>query len=158
MAKRKPPVDDRQLSLLDIIQQAEELKENEPDEGSLNIHSRYCHLLTNSIKTSKYSRFEIAGRMSHLLGLEITKFMIDAWTSESKESHRIPAEFLPAFCAATESRAPLQMLSELAGMYCLPGEEALRAEIHKISEEENQLKLERRKREQFLKELEGRKR
>ena len=158
MAKRPPSVDDRQLSLLDLIKQSEELKQCEPDEGSLNVHTRFCHLLTNTIKISKYSRFEIAGRMSHLLGTEVTKFMIDSWTCESKDGHRLPAEWLPAFCAAAENRSPLQMLSELGGMYCLPGPEALRAEIHKISEEESQLRHERKKREQFLKELEERKR
>lgn len=156
MAKRKPNVDERQLSLLDLIKESEELRQHDPGEGSMNIHSRFCHILTNAIKNSSYSRFEIAGRMSHLLGTEITKFMIDSWTSESKEGHRIPAEYLPAFCSATESREPIQILSELGGMFCLPGPEALRAEIHKLSEDEKKIRTEKRKREQFLKEMEGR--
>jgi len=156
MAKRRPSIDNRQLSLLDLIKQSEELRQSDPGEGALNHHTQFCHSLTNAIKASGYSRFEIAGRMSHLLGIEITKFMIDSWTCESKDGHRLPAEYLPAFCAATESREPLRMLSELAGMYCLPGPEALRAEIHKLSEEEKLIRIEKRKREQFLKELEER--
>ncbi|MBF0646413.1 hypothetical protein HTZ97_09400 [Desulfuromonas acetoxidans] len=156
MTKRHVPVDDGQLSLLDLIKESEELRRSTPSEGSMNIHSRFCHVLTQAIKDSGYSRFEIAGRMSHLLGIEITKFMIDSWTSESKEGHRIPAEYLPAFCSATESRESIQILSELGGMFCLPGPEALRAEIHKLSEEEKQIRIEKRKREQFLKEMEGR--
>jgi len=157
MAKRKTTIDNRQLSLLDLIQKSEELCQSDPGEGALNIHSKFCHTLTNAIRSSDYSRYEIAGRMSHLLSTEITKFMIDAWTSESKEGHRLPAEYLPAFCAATESRELLQMLSELGGMYCLPGPEALRAEIQKLSEEEREIRSEKRKREQFLKEMERRK-
>lgn len=157
MAKDKQQIGSGQLSLLDLIQQAEDLRPEEAEIGSLNIHTRFCHSLTTAIKTSGLSRFEIAGQMSHLLGTEISKFMIDSWTSESKEGHRMPCEYLPAFCIATGNREPLQILSEFGGMFCMPGPEALRAEIHKLSEEEKKIRAEKRKREQFLKEIEGRK-
>lgn len=158
MAKKSNSVDPSQLSLLDLIKQAEELRPEVPSEGSLNISSKFCHALTNAIKESRLSRFEIAGSMSHLLGVEITKFQIDSWTSEGKEGHRFPATYLPAFCRVTGSREPLQILSEVGGMFCLPGPEALRAEIQRFSEEERKARAERRKREAFLTEMEGRKR
>ncbi|MDH3999583.1 MAG: hypothetical protein OET90_12200 [Desulfuromonadales bacterium] len=156
MAKRPLDLDNPdQMSLLDYIQQSQELRPEESSEGSLNIHTRFCHALTNAISASDLSRWEIAGRMSHLLGTEISVHMINAWTSQSKESHRIPAEYIPAFGAATESREPLQLLSEVGGMFCLPGPEALRAEIQRYGEEERKARAEKRKRERFLKEMEG---
>jgi hypothetical protein len=143
------------MSLLDLILKAQEIPEQSLSEGALDVHTRLCHALTNAIRQSGLSRWEIAGRMSHLLGQEVTQYMLNGWTAESKEAHRFPAEFLPAFCSATGSRAPLEMLSTEAGMFCLPGPEALRAEIQKLREEEQRASRERRKRELFLKEMEG---
>ena len=157
MAKKTERVDkkeQRQLSLLDLLEQAQS-RPVDDDEGSLNIHGRYCRCLTRAINQSGLSRWEIAGRMSHLLGTEITKYMIDSWTAESKEGHRFPAEYLPAFCKATGCMEPIQFLAELTGMFALPGPDALRAEIQKLSEKERRLKAEKRKREMFLKEMEG---
>lgn len=157
MAKKPHHVDSRQLSLLDLIQQADELRSDPSSEGSLNIQSKLCHSLTNAIKASGLSRYELAGKLSHLLGIEITKFQIDSWTSQGKEGHRFPAEYLPAFCKATGCREPLQIVSEVGGMFCLPGPEALRAEIQRFAEDERKARAEKRKREAFLTEMEGRK-
>lgn len=157
MPKRKSQIgndDPRQMSLLDLLQKAQELRPEAPDEGSLNVHTRLCHALTSAVRQSGLSRWEIAGRMSHLLGTEISKYMLDGWSAESKETHRIPAEYLPAFSAATGSREPLQILTDAAGLFCLPGPEALRAEIQKLREQEKKVSAERRRREMFLKEME----
>ena len=148
--------DPAQMSLLAFLQQAQALRETPPSEGAFEVSTRLAHSLSNAIRTCGLSRWEVAGKMSHLLGREITKFMLDAWTAESKEGHRMPAEFLPAFCVATGSREPLQLLADAAGLFCLPGPDALRAEIQKLNEEERRVKAERRKREVFLQEMEGR--
>lgn len=154
MAKTRTRIDKadpRQLSLFDLLQAAQELRPQESVEGSLNVHTRLCHALTSAIKQSgPLSRWEIAGRMSHLLGTEITKFQIDAWTAESKEGHRIPAEYLPAFCTATGSREPLQILTDIAGLFCLPGPDALRAEIQRYAEAEATARGEKLRRKTLL--------
>lgn len=93
--------------------------------------------------------------MSHLLGCEITKFMLDAWTAESKDGHRFPAEYLPAFCQVTGDREALTALAEAAGLFAMPGPDALRSEIQKLDEEAKRINSEKRKRLQFLKEMEG---
>lgn len=146
--------DPRQMSLLDLLQRSSELREVPADEGSHNVQPRLSHAMANAIRACGLGRFEIAGRMSHLVGQEITKAMIDSWTAESKEQHRPPAEFLPAFCAVTGSREPLQILTDAAGLFCLPGPDALRAEVQKLREDEQRITRERRKRELFLKEME----
>lgn len=145
-------VDPRQLSLFDLLQQAQELRPQQSSEGSLNVHTRLCHAMTNSIKQTGFSdrRFEVAGRMSHLLGVEITKSQIDSWTAESKEGHRIPAEYLPAFCAAIGCNEPLQILTDISGLFCLPGPDALRAEIQRYAEAEATARGEKLRRKTLL--------
>lgn len=157
MTKRREKVgsaDPRQMSLLDLLQRTSELREPAQSEGSLCVQPRLSHSMANAIRACGLGRYEIAGRMSHLLGQEISKASLDSWTAESKEQHRPPAEFLPAFCAVTGSREPLQILTDAAGLFCLPGPDALRAEVQKLREDEQRITRERRKRELFLKEME----
>jgi hypothetical protein len=143
------------MSLLDLLQKAQEIRGPETSEGELNVGERLRLSLVAAVKACPHSRWEIAGQMSHLLGQDISKYMIDAWTAGSKEQHRLPAEYIPAFCRATGSLEPLRLLAEAAGLFALPGPDALRSEIQRLSEDERRLKAERRKRELFLKEMEG---
>ena len=141
------------MSLLDVLACAQ----NAPDpehvtEGAANIRERLRLAIAKAIKQCSLSRWEIAGKMSHMLGIEVSKFQIDSWTAESKEGHRVPAEYLPAFCMVTGDHGPLRMMAETAGLFALPGPDALRAEIQKLDEESKRIGREKRKRELFLKE------
>jgi len=142
------------MSLLDVLACAQ----NAPDpehvtEGAANIRERLRLAIAKAIKQCSLSRWEIAGKMSHMLGIEVSKFQIDSWTAESKEGHRVPAEYLPAFCMVTGDHGPLRMMAETAGLFALPGPDALRAEIQKLDEESKRIGREKRKRELFLKEM-----
>ena len=54
--------------------------------------------IKHALKQCPLSRVQVAGEMSHLIGdVEVTRFMLDTWTAESKEGHRFPAEYLPGF-------------------------------------------------------------
>lgn len=145
-----------QMSLLDILALAQDDPGREQaEEGAANIRERLLRAVTGAIKQCPLSRWEIAGKMSHLLGVEISKFQIDSWTAESKEGHRLPAEYLPAFCLVTGDHGPLRIMAETAGLFALPGPDALRAEIQRLDEQERQIKAEKRKRSLFLHEIEG---
>ncbi|HPL63456.1 MAG TPA: hypothetical protein PK587_06800 [Syntrophales bacterium] len=154
MAK-KHHIDDSQPSLFDLIQHAQGIEAAPSSEGSLNIQDRLRRSLSDGIKQSPLSVHIIAGEMSHLLGETITAEMIYSWTAESKSNHQIWGSRLPAFCRAARWRQPLEIMTRAAGAFCLPGPEALRAEIQRMREEERILATERRKREIFLKELEN---
>lgn len=148
-------IDDRQMSLFDLLSKAKRAGSSRDDEGSADVRDKLRRSLNDAIAACSLNRYQISGRMSHLLGRDITKSMIDAWTSESKDGHRFPAEYLPAFCRVTESREPLELLAEAAGMFAMPGPEALRAEIQRLGEKERKVRAEKRKREVFLAEMEG---
>lgn len=158
MTKKSKKIDvaPGQMSLLDLLTQAQEATRTKPtgEEGAANVRERLRLAMCAAIKGCPLSRWEIAGRMSHLLGQEISKYQIDAWTAESKDGHRMPGEYLPAFCLVTADHGPLRILAETAGLFALPGPDALRSEIKRLEEEAKKINFERRKRELFLKEME----
>ena len=148
---------DNQLSLLDLIQKAKEMETTPSTQGRLNVELELRQAVSEAVKHCPLSVHQIAGEMSHLLGETITGDMIYSWTSESKRAHQVWATRLPAFCHVTGSRRPMELLVQASGMYCLPGPEALRSEIQRLREQEQKASRERKKREMFLQELEGRK-
>jgi hypothetical protein len=154
MSKRKKQIDNRQMSLFDVLKQVATSSPEQSSEGELDIANKLRLALVAAIKQCSLSRPQIAGEMSHLLGREVSKTTIDSWTAESKDGNRIPAEYLPAFCRVTCDRAPIMLLAEKGDMFAMPGPEALRAEIQKYSEQESKARSEKRKRLQFLKEME----
>lgn len=154
MAKLKQRIDIRQVSLFDILKNLQEEKTTNRPPGSFDIDSQFRAAISEALKGCPLSRYQVAARMSELVGSEITKAMLDSWTAESKEGHRFPAIFLPAFCEATGCSEPLKLMGRLVGVFILPGPEALRAEIQRIEEEINRKQIEKRKRLMFLKEIE----
>ncbi len=154
MSKRKKRIDKRQMSLFDVLKRVAASKPEPSPEGDLDVANKLRLALITAIKQCSLSRHQIAGEMSHLLGHEVSKTTIDTWTAESKERNRIPAEYLPAFCRVTGDREPIRLLAERGGMFAMPGPEALRAEIQKFTEQESKARAEKRKRMQFLKEME----
>ena len=145
-----------QLTIFDLIKRlSQDQAPANQGQGSLNIQVQLQGTITECIKRCPLSRWEIAGRMSTLLNHDISKYMLDTWTAESKEYHRFPAEYLPAFCHAVGSHEPLRLLAEKAGAFILPGPDALRSEIQKIEQEIKDLQKRRLKRLTFLEEMDG---
>lgn len=152
-----------ELPLFEWIKKAEELSRQAvtPAKGSLDIDSEFRAAVSEDLKAAKdgtgreLSRFEVAARMSELVGQEITASMLYNWTADAHEKHRFPCQFMPSFIIATGGRRSFEVLSRKSGLFALPGEEALRAEIQRIDEEMKKLKGEKSKREMFLKEIGG---
>lgn len=146
-------VDERQLSLLELLkQEREERREQAP--GELCVSARLRAAVAAAVKAAPKSRETLADELAHLSGAPVTVHNLNSWLAES-HPHRIPAELLPALCKATGSTEPLRVLAEAAGIYTLPGADALRAEVQKLREQEHQLAAERKRRELFLKELDS---
>ncbi|BBO84515.1 hypothetical protein DSCO28_50810 [Desulfosarcina ovata subsp. sediminis] len=147
----------KQQSLLDYIRSLDDAKRSYAGtEGSMNIRDRLRLAPNRAIKNCRLSRPQIAGEMSHLLGADVTKSVMDSWTAESKDNYRIPAEYLPAFCRVVGSNEPIDILTESAGMFALPGPDALRSEIQRWSEKASNAQAEVKKRKRLLREMEER--
>lgn len=103
-----------------------------PLPGALDVGLQVRHLLSDLLKVCPLNRFEVAARMSELLGHEITKHQLDSWTAESREGWRFPLEYLPAFEVACETTAITAWIADLRGGQVLMGKEVLNAEIGKL--------------------------
>ena len=155
-----------QTTIFEWLKSAEELSKqtNNQYNGSLDIDTELRAAISQDIKHAivpctgrELSRYQVAARMSELVGQEITKSMLDNWTAEAHEKHRFPCQFLPAFVIATGGqRRTVEVISRHSGLFLLPGPEALRAEIQRLDEEIKKKKTEKHKREIFLKELDSR--
>lgn len=154
MAKTQKRIDLNQLSLFDVLKDYHERKPTLTPAGSFDVDRQFREAISEALKNCPLSRWHVVGRMSELTGCEITKSMLDTWTAESKENHRFPAIFLPAFCEAVGCSEPLKLLGRLIGVFVLPGPEALRAEIKRIEEDIAKKQHEKKKRVMFLKEME----
>lgn len=131
---RKPSQEPSQMNFL------QELLTDTDVVGSKDISVKLKNLITAIIKKCSLSRYQIAGRMSELLDAEISKAMIDAWTAESKEGHRFPAEYIPAFCAATGDISILELLCGSSNCQCVKSENQLKLELGILAAQEIALK------------------
>ena len=119
-----------QLNFFDLLR---DLRPKNSGFSSFNIDLLLRETISQAIKESPLSRFQIAARMSEILGLEVSKSMIDSWTAESREGiNRFPACYLPAFCQTIASIEPLKVLADLLGCVVVEGEEALLIELSKV--------------------------
>lgn len=154
MSKRRQKIDrgmTNQLSLFDTVVSTyyenivKPQRRMHVEAGCFNIDAQLRNLLSEGLKGCTFSRWEVAAKMSELLDAEITKSMLDSWTAESKEGHRFPAGYLPAFCHVTGYIEPLRMIAEQVDCHLLESREALLADLGRIDEMER--KLSQRKKE-----------
>lgn len=130
MAKLKKRIDSNQQSLFDLVKQHhEEHTRQEPKTGTLNITLQLQEIIDKCIGQCPVSRDIIAGRMTEFTGQQITRFMLDSWTSSAKHKHRFPLEFLPAFCQAVENVDVVGFVAKKCGVFTLPDRDVLMAEL-----------------------------
>lgn len=141
------------MSLFDLLRaEKEERAASQP--GRLCVSGRLMAAVRRAIKQAPKSRETLADEMSDLTGADITVAMINNWTAES-HPHRIPAEYLPAFCTATGDHEALRILNETSGVFMVKGPDALRADVQKDLETKRDLDRRIRQKEALIKELEG---
>ncbi len=83
--------------------------------------------VATALKEDVRPREVIAGEMSALLGEPVTKLMLDAYASEARDQHNIPAHRALALVAVTERFDLLDALARRIGAAILVGEELLAA-------------------------------
>lgn len=126
----------------------------------MDFRTELCAAMSADIKHAadeqgrEISRYDIAARMSNLLHREITKSTIDNWTAVSHEAHTPDAVEIAVFARATGGRRAMEAMARHAGLFTLPGPEALRAEIQRLYEDGKRIKDEMKKRRILLAEVE----
>jgi len=107
-------------------------------EGSLNFALELRALLAQAPKDCPLSRYQVAARMSELLGLDVSKHQLDAWTAESREPWRFPFEYAIAFEVACETHRLTEWLATKRGGQVLFGREALTAELGRLQRQNDE--------------------
>lgn len=147
--------DARQMNLLDLLRQEQE-ERAAVRPGRLNLAAAQHAAIKAAIREAPKSRETIADEMSELSGERITVGMINNWTADS-HPHELPGRLYTSFCVATGNTELIRIIAEPTGIFTVPGPDALRAEIQRLDEEGRRLSAEKRKRQLFLQELEGKK-
>ncbi|MDK9690579.1 MAG: hypothetical protein OEL49_06975 [Azospira sp.] len=110
-----------------------------PRPGALLIGQQLRSLISDLLKASPLNRYEVAARMSELVGHEITKNQLDSWTAESRDGWRFPLEYMPALEVVLETHAITAWLADLRGARLSVGREALEAQLGKVSRMKDEL-------------------
>jgi hypothetical protein len=111
-----------------------------PKPGALDVGLPLRVLLSEQLRNSRLSRGQVAYRMSELLGHEVSKHQLDAWTAESREGWRFPLEYLPALEVALGTHDVCEWLAELRGARLSVGREVLETQLGKLANMKTELK------------------
>jgi hypothetical protein len=145
MAKLRGKIDilPGQGSIFEIIEKIERDKTASHGQaafpGQMNLDAPIRELITEALKRTSLSRYEVAGQMSRLLGKEITKAQLDSWSAESKGNNRFPLAYTGAFVRVTGNKELLRLVCANAGGFYIENEDALRLELGRIYEEKKEL-------------------
>lgn len=156
MSKLRKRIDIGQLNIFNLIEEISrkqsEISSSPSLQGKVSIDATVRAIISDALKRSPLSRYQVSSQMSEILGVEITKAQLDTWSAESKENHRFPYIYTGAFCKAAGDKTLARFMAELCNGYFIEGEDAIRLELGKIEEQKQELQ----KREKAVREfLEG---
>jgi hypothetical protein len=124
MTKRRPAFDDRQMDMGFGVPEAAST------DGALASLPRETASAVGAIlRGDSRSRYEVAAAVSGLLEADVSKLMLDAYSSEGREDHNIGFARMLVLIAATRRFDVLRSLLRRIGCDLLVGEEVYLAEI-----------------------------
>jgi len=118
--------------------------------GNLDLDVPLRAALSDALKHCDKDRWQVAAEMSRLTGREISKYMLDAYTAESRTDHNFPFRYAAAFEVVTGSYCLTQLLAQARGCQVLVEEEALLAELGRIEQMEAELKQQKAALKRYL--------
>jgi len=113
-----------------------------PSAGSLSCRGQIAGIMSDVLTACSAQgddRYMIAATMSRLLGREISKHILDAYTAESREDHIPPFDTAIAFDMATGGISLLKFYSELLGCRVTVGKEVLLTELGRLTQMKKEL-------------------
>ncbi len=84
-------------------------------------------------------RFQVAAEVSRLVGREVSKYMLDAYTAPSREDYNAPAWLIAPLEVVSETWIYSRWLAEVRGGRLLIGRDALAAELGRIERQKDEL-------------------
>lgn len=121
------------------------VRHNPPTIDGEQFHSELARAVGRALDKSGADRFEIANRMAKALGQdEFSKAMLDAYASESKDTHNISLVRLIALIKATEQEWLMDFIAKRVGAIALIGDEAKLAEEARLAHQIKALQKQKR--------------
>ena len=119
----------------------------EPLPASMDYRATVANLTAQILKDAEGDRHIVAGAMSRLTGKEISKAMLDAYTSEAREAWNLPFWVVPALEEACGSHELTNWLADVRGGRLLLGKENLAAQLGRLirAKEETETQIRRLK-------------
>ncbi len=110
------------------------------NQGAFDLNVEISCAISRAIKACPHDRYEIAARMSRLLGRDVTKNMIDAYSAGSRDTHIPNFAWCIAFDTATGDHVLLSLFAKKLGCEVLVGREILEAELGRLDMHERELR------------------
>lgn len=107
-------------------------------EGSLDISLGFRQGLSRAISACGMNRYHIAAEISRLTQSNISKDMLDKYTS-SDLSYGLRAEIIPAFCHVTGTLDPVRQLVDPLGADVVNPEDRDLLELARLLEEQKKI-------------------
>lgn len=124
--------DDRTLDIFDVPQPVLALP------GNGNYAAQVSELVGELLKGSDLDRYEIAARMSRLSGDDVSKNMLDAWSSPARDGHNLPFYRAPLLEEVCESHMLTDWLVAIRGGRVAYGRDALLAELGRLERQRDE--------------------
>lgn len=139
MARAPKPAADRRQADLFGDQPLYPVRSPLPADG-LGLGNRLARAISRALRECDLDREAVAAGIARYLGRDtFSKHMLDAYSAESREQHRVPAEVYVALAHVTGASWLLDELAKPLGCVVLEGEEAHLAELGRIEVLQRQL-------------------
>lgn len=106
---------------------------------TLNLDAAFRAHLSRVLKDAKDSRAVIALRMSEVSGHEVTESGLNNWTAGSKDSWRMPACLIPAFCFVTQDYSLFDLLLKPLAKRLATEDEERQSQIGKLIQDRDRI-------------------
>ena len=100
--------------------------------AAYDFREQIAEIVSNILAHAEGDRFSIAARISRLTGKDVSKWMLDAYTSPAREEFNLPFWLAAALEVACESHELTNWLTTIRGGRLLVGRQALDAELGKL--------------------------
>lgn len=97
--------------------------------GAADMAASIKRALAEDLRSSRWSRAEVAEKLSRLAGRPITEHHIDAFAADSKAGYRFPAELVGAWVQVLGSRRLLDLICGELGYHAADDTERGLAEL-----------------------------
>lgn len=128
--KRRDPLT---LDLFEVPQPAAPLP------ASMDYRAQVSAIVAAMLKQTNKDRYDIAAACSRLTGTEVSKYMLDAYASEARETFNLPLWLVPALEEACQSHDLTNWLVAARGGRLYLGKDVLHAELGKLEKEREEI-------------------